>query len=109
MQVAAKAQENKASLQDALAAAQSRVAEASATYVQLLALAQLGLANQLPAGNERSHGPRRLVPVQDLGDTLTPCREARTVAAPGERTRGSRTLDAVLPGLGYRKDLMVAP
>ena len=25
--------------------------EASATYVQLLALAQLGLANQLPAGN----------------------------------------------------------
>ena len=50
-QLAAKAQATKASLQDALASAQSKVAEASATYVQLLALAQLGLANQLPAGN----------------------------------------------------------
>ena len=50
-QLAAEAEATKASLQDALASAQSRVADASATYVQLLALAQLGLANQLPAGN----------------------------------------------------------
>ncbi len=50
-QLAANAQATKASLEDALASAQSKATEASAMYVQLLALAQLGLANQLPAGN----------------------------------------------------------
>ena len=50
-QLAAKSQAARATLEDALAGAQSMAAQAMATYVQLLALAQLGLANQLPGGN----------------------------------------------------------
>ena len=50
-EVASKAQAAAASAQSSLAGAQSKAAQASASYAQLLALAQLGLANQLPAGN----------------------------------------------------------
>ena len=49
--IAAKTEETKASLGAALASAQSKAAEASARYAQLLALSQLGLANRLPGGN----------------------------------------------------------
>jgi hypothetical protein len=50
-EITAKAQVTEASLQAARASAEGKANQASAAYAQLLALSQLGLANQLPAGN----------------------------------------------------------
>jgi hypothetical protein len=49
--VTAKARAAQATLHGALTDAQNKAEQASDAYVQLLALAQLGRANQLPAGN----------------------------------------------------------
>ena len=51
VEVTRKARATDVSLVAALASAQSKATQARAVYVQLLALAQLGRANQLPAGN----------------------------------------------------------
>ena len=71
-QIAAKSQTAKATLEDALAGAQSMAAQAMGTYVQLLALAQLGLANQLPGGTQPAPRPKTGRTCSGSRDTLTP-------------------------------------